>query len=360
MGLRARFSKRRGAKVWDYRFKVAGHEYSGRTDLEATPRNRAGAKLAEGKHLKQVMTGESTVGSRIERPDFSRAADRFIEWVRQESIKPATAKRIECSFASLRGYFGNCQLSAVTSGAIEEYKTHRRQLHKVKEITLYHDLCALSKFAKWVMKQGWLDNNPVAAVDKPSTANAMRIYVVPADEERRYFEAAALHRDLHDLAKLIRLQGMRPGEVLALTIADVDLAAGKLTIREGKTTAARRRLTLAPESAALLARRLDDAAGRWVFPSPKFPGRAMAMPYRAHEDALAVTGLSFVLYDFRHTFATELARTAGVSITTLAAILGHASIRIVQCYVHPTESDMDRAMQLVAVARAEVATKRVM
>jgi site-specific recombinase XerD len=53
--------------------------------------------------------------------------------------------------------------------------------------------------------------------------------------------------------------------------------------------------------------------------------------------------LAFVLYDLRHTFATRLAQ-AGIDLATLAAILGHNSIRIVQRYVHPTAEHKKAAM----------------
>jgi integrase len=53
--------------------------------------------------------------------------------------------------------------------------------------------------------------------------------------------------------------------------------------------------------------------------------------------------LSFVIYDFRHTFATRMAQ-AGIDLATLAAILGHSSIRIVQRYVHPTAEHKRAAM----------------
>ena len=47
--------------------------------------------------------------------------------------------------------------------------------------------------------------------------------------------------------------------------------------------------------------------------------------------------------NLRHTFATRLAQ-AGVDLATLAAILGHSSIRIVQRYVHPTAEHKRAAM----------------
>ena len=50
-----------------------------------------------------------------------------------------------------------------------------------------------------------------------------------------------------------------------------------------------------------------------------------------------------MIYDFRHTFATRMAQ-AGIDLATLAAILGHSSIRIVQRYVHPTAEHKRAAM----------------
>ncbi len=89
------------------------------------------------------------------------------------------------------------------------------------------------------------------------------------------------------------------------------------------------------------------------FPSPTKPGEHIQKLNGAHDTVCKGSDerkvpkrapLNFVLYDFRHTFATRLAE-AGVDQATLAAILGHNSLRIGQKYVHPTAEHKRNAME---------------
>ena len=118
-----------------------------------------------------------------------------------------------------------------------------------------------------------------------------------------------------------------------------NLDRGQLRITSGKSSAARRTLDLTSESRAILARRMLRIS-KWIFPSSRNPSQHVARLNGAH-DRVSVAGskagvaFTFVLYDFRLTFATRLAQ-AGIDLATLAAILGHSSIRLVQRYVHPT------------------------
>ena len=164
----------------------------------------------------------------------------------------------------------------------------------------------------------------------------MRIHVISPMEEKLYFARAGKHPNLHDLGRLMILQGMRPEEVTSLPKCDVNVERGRLQIRWGKSAAARRTLDLTSESTRILAARMPGDSS-WIFPSDRNPGRHIARLNNAHDNLCKEAkkaGIEFnlVLYDFRHTFATRMAE-AGIDLATLAAILGHSSIRIVQRYV---------------------------
>jgi site-specific recombinase XerD len=88
--------------------------------------------------------------------------------------------------------------------------------HGIRDITLRHDLHALSKFFGYAVKQRWAVDNPVRNVTIPSDADAIRIHLLTTEEEREYFVRAAKHRDLNDLGRLMLNQGMRPEEATSL------------------------------------------------------------------------------------------------------------------------------------------------
>jgi integrase len=68
---------------------------------------------------------------------------------------------------------------------------------------------------------------------------------------------------------------------------------------------------------------------------PKVPRQAPDQAERAHDAVCRDAGVAFVMYDFRHTWATRMVES-GCDVVTLAAMLGHSSLRMVMRYVHPT------------------------
>jgi integrase len=244
-------------------------------------------------------------------------------------------------------------------------------VHKVHEVTIRHDLHALSLLFQYGSKHNWCKANPVREVEIPSDADAVRMHVLSPAEEAKYFGALEVLRherlarkrpnearglqDLHDLATLMLNQGCRPEELRSLQQSDVDLERRHLTIRKGKSDAARRRLLLTTASRDVLKERLQ-APGRWVFPSAKNPGKHIGQHQRLHAAALQKANVSFVLYDCRHTFATR-AVERGMELPKLMAILGHSNLRSIMKYVHMTEVHIDEGMRKFE-AGAHIATVR--
>jgi len=341
MALRKRYGK------WHYRFMLDGRAYSGTTDLAATSRNESDARQLEAEHRKALKDGR-TPERRLVVREFEDAVGDFLKWAKMEyRAHPNSYRRIATSMTSAKELFKKTPVGLISEAEIEIYKTWRSTEHEVRDVTIRHDLHALSIFFKYAMKQRWTRENPIRKVRIPSDADAVRIHVITLEEEREYFKRAAKNQNLYDLAVLMRNQGMRPEEVLSLQKEDVDLEKSQIHISRGKTKAARRTLDLTAESLSVLATR-SQKRSIWLFPSDRKSGAHLRRMNNAHETACKETkdrpALSFVLYDFRHTFATRMAQ-AGVDLPTLAAILGHSSIRMVEKYVHPTAGHKQTAMK---------------
>ena len=330
---------------WHYRFMLNGIGYSGSTGLAGTERNRNAAMRIEAEKHRLVTEGRADL-LKLEVRLLRDAAESFLEWSKGEHRShPATYQRHKTSFASLTEFFGSLPVHAITPGRIEDYKSWRRNTHKVRDVTVRHDLHALSVFFQYCRKQNWCPRNPVREVAIPGDADSQRQHAISDTEEAAYFAAARRRFPaLYDVGRLMLLQGLRPDEVMRVQVADVDLAAGTLRVRDGKTKAARRTLTLTGEARSILAARSKKAGvSGWLFPG-KTKGTRLTKLNGSHDKILEQTGLSFCLYDLRHTFATRLA-AAGVDSFTLAAILGHSGVRCVSRYVHPSAEHQAEAMR---------------
>jgi hypothetical protein len=88
------------------------------------------------------------------RKDFATAAGEFVRWCKdtQYRAKPNTANRIRLSFASLVAFFGDVPVISIDADEIERYKKHRIEVNGVKDVTLRHDLHALSLFFQYAQK----------------------------------------------------------------------------------------------------------------------------------------------------------------------------------------------------------------
>jgi integrase len=325
-----------------------GQEYTGNTDLAATPQNKKDAQETETAVLRTLKSGKMPA-SHMETIIFRDAVARFLPSaeVRYRS-KPNSYKRIKTSLSSALAFFDKLPVSAIDAAKVDEYKTWRATKHEVKDVTIRHDLHALSKFFQHAIRHRWASVNPIREVEIPSDADAQRMYVLPIEEEEEYFRRAERLPDLYDVALLMINQGLRPEEATSLRKEDIDFDKRTIFVSNGKTKAARRQLDMTTESRDALKARMAGSSA-WIFPSRRNAGSHVGPVNSAHSRVVGQAEkegveIRFVPYDLRHTFATRVAQ-AGIDIVTLAALLGHGSLRCVHKYVHPTADHKKSAMQ---------------
>ena len=175
--------------------------------------------------------------------------------------------------------------------------------------------------------------------------------VISLEDEARYLSACP--DTLGTMATILADTGMRPDECYRLEWQHVTFSAGRhgqLLITSGKTIAARRILPLTLRVSTLLQARWA-AQGKpqegWVFPAPTKSGHAdHSSIKKQHAKALAAAKpplMPFVLYSFRHTFATRLADN-GIDAWALTRIMGWSDISMAKRYVHLGDEVILRAM----------------
>lgn len=240
---------------------------------------------------------------------------------------------------------------------------------------------ALGNAVQW----GLLQRNPADLVSPPRKSTP-EMSTWSADKARRFLAAVAGDR-LYALWLLLVMTGMRRGEALGLRWRDVDLAAGRIAIRqtllevnykthfgEPKTKGSRRSVSIdATTITALvdhrerqLAERLPtlepstDAALDLVF--TQTDGRPMQPQNvsQAFGNTLRRLGLPVIrLHDLRHTSAT-LALGAGIHPKVVSERLGHSNIMItLETYSHVIPGLHEAAAdQLAAVISATSSSRR--
>ncbi len=237
----------------------------------------------------------------------------------------------------------------------------------------------IKKALKDAMRWGLLVRN-VADLATPPRSRDTRAPEMRAwtpEEAARFLDHTRTHRQ-HALWALALTTGMRRGELVGLRWSDVDLEAGRLTVRravvsvryeviesEPKTDKSRRPIALDPQTVMILrewrVRQLEErllCGGGWidtddVFTRPDGSGLHPDRVSKLFGAAVAEAGVPRVrLHDVRHSWAT-MALRAGVHPKIVSERLGHSSIQItLDIYSHITEEqDREAAIRVADLMR---------
>jgi integrase len=206
-----------------------------------------------------------------------------------------------------------------------------------------------------------IDRNPAARFKLPRAQRTSRTWW-STEQVNRFLKAT--HDDrLHALWRVALLRGLRRGELLALSWADVDLDAGLLHVRRGKTETAQRVVSLDPGTVTVLRehrkRQLQERVatfGSYVDHGLVFaqedgtpiPGHRVTFDFQRLAHRHGLPRMRF--HDTRHT-AASIALESGIDIKVVSDQLGHSSTRITHdLYSHVVRRLHDDAAARVAAA----------
>src|SRR5262249_45889420 len=188
---------------------------------------------------------------------------------------------------------------------------------------------------------GLLHENPASCIQTPKPNNVLVRYLTDAQEARLL---GALPARFRSVVRTAIHTGLRQGELLRLTWADVDWTVGVLTIHATKAGERRRVPMNSVVQQDLTNLKVDptvSSADR-IFPhDPRYLRRMFAK-------TVIAAGLSpFRFHDLRHTFASRLAMN-GANDRTLMALGGWKSPRMFDRYAHLSPAHLWQAIEGLA------------
>ncbi len=274
-----------------------------------------------------------------------------------------TQKVCECN--SLKKFFGNIPLKAITSGKIEDYKRWRsaqkircqkcvNDLHEpgevcnqplVKTTTVNLDLSTLKKLLNVAIENRKLKENPMRFVKMLPKPPSRKRYL-SNDEIVGLLDAARDNERLLSITLIGLATGWRKGQILSVRKQDMNYANRVVTLIKSKKDP-ERTILVSDFVWQILDRLATEAKTEYLFYSEK-TGKKLGDFRTAWRTALKVAGIKdFHFHDVRHSFATELLDICGRGLTVQTA-LGHSDIKTTEIYAHVKDEDLRRQLNKVS------------
>lgn len=318
---------------WYFAFNIRKRRYR-----EAIPeaRTKAQALEAESRRREEVYTSKFGAGKAPELNDHCKRV--FTPWVLNNH---QSAKNTIYRLNTVRAFFGQKPLDAITVMEVEKYKRQRLDAG-MSPVTINKEVKLLKMILKQAHDNGILMSNPLRTVRFLREPDH-RQRVLTSEEEARLIAACpdGYSQQLTSLRHAIVIAlstGMRNGEIYGLTWSQIDRQRNVITLEQTKTARARTIPLAAP-----LARMLD------TIPRTKSPrvltGSFFYELWHRTLKRAQIADLRF--HDLRHSAATRLS-AAGVDVFTIQAILGHSSLAMTARYTHATSEGTRLAIEKLA------------
>jgi len=313
--------------------------------------------------LTRLRAGQKAQQATAQPLTFSAFADVYLDrYVKANGLKSVAT--IECRMATIKAHFGDRALTDIRTADLEDFLAHLRQPMVLapgqktertrRPATVNRYRSQLVQMFNWAISRDYVERSPFAkggqTLIHATYEDNKRDRPLSADEEQRLLATAAPHLKLMITAALY--SGMRRGEMLALTWADVTDRAGWIRLRGDTTKSGKTRwVPIHPNVQAVLDFLRTDANGDdKPADGPVFSnevGEAAQFPKTAWQAALGRAKIrNFRWHDLRHEFAGRLTER-GVPLVHVRDLLGHVSVTTTERYETQQADRLKAAMQML-------------
>lgn len=270
-----------------------------------------------------------------------------------KNYRPSTIAWWRQAFRMFLGHFPEGEIRRINDMDVERLRRYLydKRLGGWTSHTFSNQYRALRAFLSWAVRKGYLDTNPLDAIERPRLERKLPKSIT-IEEARRVLEFAfhgpassrfQRYRNRALLAVML-YAGLRSAETLALELGDIDFGSEAILVRCGKGAKDR----LVPMNRTLrtylheylLERERAGKCSAFLF-TPVRQDQALARSgLRRMIDRLrGRCGIDFSPHRLRHTFAT-LMYEGGCSLYSLQKMMGHADIQTTTVYLSATASHL--------------------
>ena len=351
--LRCRFTefRRKGKRSPTYNLCTLDHlNNDPKTGRKRSPsqRNKVMSDLYQKKFEEKEQSfnelkDEKVVLSESDKHTVAEAIHKYMDDI-LPSRSVSTRKNFSQQLEYWENKFGDLVLSELTPLDI---KNARDELSSPERsaTTLNRYLGAFSAVLGCAVKDFlWLDENPCCKIRKLAEPRS-RIRFLTLDEKDDLL--AECDGDLYDAVQLALLTGARKQEIWRMRFDQINWKHKFLSFYETKTGIPRS-VPMSPQIHSILQSRAksNELRSKYVFPSPMKVNSPNSFE-KSWENALRRSGVKdFRWHDLRHTSASYMVM-AGISLRTVADILGHANISMTFKYAHLSPLHLSSALDVL-------------
>ena len=345
----------------------SGERQRGTTKLKATQKN---LKVIKKDIIPDIFIGLGKESiEELEKDKKEYSVQEFAEIcfeLQKTQIREHTLKRNIMHYNKhIAPYFGKRELRSITPLEIERWQN--RLLQKYKHLTVQKFRSILFSIFEKAKINDYIDKNPLEKVTAP------KIQLNKAPEEINPFTESELNKIIatadgymKNFIQLMASTGMRPGEIIALKLSDINFKKRSIKVERTrlrakkdsevldgltKTMASRRYVDMLNTAEEALKKQLELTKGSdYIFLNHA------NRPFYNHD----IIGVRFKkilkksgvkarpLYNLRHTFASQLI-SKGADITWVSKMLGHKDVSItLKIYTKFIKEDDETRLKKIA------------